>query len=480
MVKNVTRTKFNKSNIILIALAGLSAIFFGLVSLLLAGVFGDRYVYFLALPAAMLIGLLFIFNRYIFFLLVVLSRSSLDVAFNAIKFGSFGLGAVLNALVILIAILTLIEKPIKLNLRMDSINRAWLSFLGLSLISLIYAPGFIASLKVFLIYVSYAAMFVLGLQLVKSENDFAKWLKVIVLSSIIPVVYGILSLLIGGKGVRFSIQEGLRLQSTFPHPNTLAPYLVLVITVCFYLYKTKHKLISSTLIKFLPFYILVLLGLVLMTKTRSAWVACYLFFGLYALLYERKLLFVMILAPFIALLIPDVQERVMDLARDNDFGANGYGRLNSYAWRKQIWTNAINWMSETRYLFGYGVSSFIHYSTEFGMANAFEKQKFEINAHSVYVQMFFELGILGVISFIYLIYSHLQALFTLYRRNKLLIFTVIVLLIEFLFESYSDNMMDYLIFNWYLWFVVGLTISYVSRLPEVISDQLNTQTKSNL
>jgi O-antigen ligase len=188
----------------------------------------------------------------------------------------------------------------------------------------------------------------------------------------------------------------------------------------------------------------------------------------------------MILAPFIALLIPDVQERVMDLARDNDFGANGYGRLNSYAWRKQIWTNAINWMSETRYLFGYGVSSFIHYSTEFGMANAFEKQKFEINAHSVYVQMFFELGILGVISFIYLIYSHLQALFTLYRRNKLLIFTVVVLLIEFLFESYSDNMMDYLIFNWYLWFVVGLTISYVSRLPEVISDQLNTQTKSNL
>jgi O-antigen ligase len=413
----------------------------------------------------MLIGLLFIFNRYIFFLLVVLSRSSLDVAFNAIKFGSFGLGAVLNALVIMIALLILIEKPLKIDVNLKSITWAWVMFLGLSGVSLAYAPGFIASLKIFLIYVSYAAMFVLGLALVKSERDFGKWIKAVVLSSLIPVAYGILSLAIGGNGVRFSIQEGLRLQSTFPHPNTLAPYLVLVITICFYLFRTKSQLVSQVFLKTIPFYILLLLGLVLMTKTRSAWVACYLFFGLYALFYERKYLVVIILAPFLALLIPDVQERVFDLMRDNDFGANGYGRLNSYAWRKQIWTNAISWMTAPHYILGYGVSSFIHYSTEFGMANAFERQKFEINAHSVYVQMFFELGIFGVISFIYLIYAHIKTLMSVYSKNKLLIFTVIVLLVEFLFESYSDNMMDYLIFNWYLWFVVGLTLSYVSLLP---------------
>ncbi|KQT37342.1 MULTISPECIES: O-antigen ligase [unclassified Methylophilus] len=460
----MSKSSFNKSNFILVSLAIVSALFFGLVTLFLTQAFGHRYLYFLGLPAAMLIGLLFIFNRYIFFFLVVLSRSSLDVAFNAIKVGSFGLGAVLNALVILIALLTLIEKPVKITVNLNSIKWAWLVFLGLSCLSLAYAPSFVASLKIFLIYVSYAAMFVLGLTLVKSEEDFGKWIKAIILSSIIPVVYGIFSLFLGGKGVRFSIQEGLRLQSTFPHPNTLAPYLVLVITICFYSYKTKNKFISSGFLKIFPIYMAILLGLVLMTKTRSAWAACYLFFGLYALLYERKLLILMILAPFFALLIPDVQDRVMDLARDNDFGANGYGRLNSYAWRKQIWANAITWMSETRYLFGYGVSSFIHYSTEFGMANAFERQKFEINAHNVYVQMFFELGLFGVISFIYLIFAHLRTLASLYSHNKLLIFTVIVLLVEFLFESYSDNMMDYLIFNWYLWFVVGLTLSYVSRL----------------
>jgi O-antigen ligase len=461
----VSKLSFNKSNFILILLAILSALFFGIVSLVLTQLFGHRYIYFLALPAAMLIGLLFIFNRYIFFLLVVLSRSSLDVAFNAIKFGSFGLGAVLNALVIMIALLILIEKPLKIDVNLKSITWAWVIFLGLSGVSLAYAPGFIASLKIFLIYVSYAAMFVLGLALVKSERDFGKWIKAVVLSSLIPVAYGILSLAIGGNGVRFSIQEGLRLQSTFPHPNTLAPYLVLVITICFYLFRTKSQLVSQVFLKTIPFYILLLLGLVLMTKTRSAWVACYLFFGLYALFYERKYLVVIILAPFFALLIPDVQERVFDLMRDNDFGANGYGRLNSYAWRKQIWTNAISWMTAPHYILGYGVSSFIHYSTEFGMANAFERQKFEINAHSVYVQMFFELGIFGVISFIYLIYAHIKTLMSVYSKNKLLIFTVIVLLVEFLFESYSDNMMDYLIFNWYLWFVVGLTLSYVSLLP---------------
>jgi O-antigen ligase len=461
----VAKNSFNKSSFILFLLAILSALFFGIVSLFLTQAFGHRYIYFLALPAAMFIGLLFIFNRYIFFLLVILSRSSLDVAFSAIKFGNFGLGAVLNALVIMIALLLLIEKPLKVDFKSSPIMWAWGIFLGLSGASLAYAPEFIASLKIFLIYVSYAAMFILGLTLVKSERDFGKWIKAVVLSSLIPVLYGLISLIIGGSGVRFSVQEGLRLQSTFPHPNTLAPYLVLVITVCFYLFKTKSELVSNAFLKIIPFYILVLLGLVLMTKTRSAWVACYLFFGLYALFYERRYLVVIILAPFLALLIPDVQERILDLARDNDFGANGYGRLNSYAWRKQIWTNALGWMSESHYLLGYGVSSFIHYSTEFGMANAFERQKFEINAHSVYVQMFFELGILGVISFVYLIYAHIQSLIKLYSRNKLLIFTVIVLLVEFLFESYSDNMMDYLIFNWYLWFTVGLTLSYASLSP---------------
>lgn len=449
----------NITKVSLILLAALSALFFGLVSLLLTQLVGENYIYLLSLPVAIVIGLTFVFDRYFFFLLVILSRSSLDVVFNTIKLGSFGIGAVLNALVILIAILTLFEKNEPLQQDVRGIKRAWVIFLTLSCLSLAYSPATLQSIKVFLIYVSYASMFFLGMRLVNSQKDFDKWIKAVALSSIIPILYGLFCIVFGGRGLAFSYQEGFRLRSTFPHPNPFAPYLVLMITICFYIYKSKITAIGPSIRRLLPFYILLLIGMLIMTKTRSGWVACYLFFFLYALLHERKYLFIVILAPFLALLIPEVQERVLDLTSDNDFGSSGYGRLNSYAWRVKIWSDSIAWMSKSHYLTGYGLYSFIHHSTSFAMANAFEKQEFDINAHNIYVQLFFELGIFGLMAFLYLIFQVLKKLLSIYQFNKLLVFTVIVILMEFAFMGYADNLLDYLVFNWYLWFTLGLTLS---------------------
>jgi len=462
--------KQNKSYSTLVALAIFSAVFFGFASIALVQMLGNNFGPLLALPALIVIGLIFTLNRYLFFLLVILSRASLDSLFGAIKFGSFGLGAVLNALVILIALLTLLEKReklAKLELDLGPIKTAWAIFLTLAFLSVAYTPTFLPGLKASLSFVSYAAIFAMGLYLAKNEKDFGKWMMAIVYSSIIPIIYAAASFAFGLGGVRFSFAEGTRVQSTFAHPNAFAFYLVVIITVSFYVYKSKPLGITSWVLKTLPLYVLILLAMLVLTKTRSAWVACYLFFVLYALFYERKFLIIVLAAPMFALLIPDVQERILDLQKGSDFGAGGYGRLNSYEWRKMIWTSAINWMSKSHYLFGYGLSSFIHYTPEFARANAFQMSKTEINAHSVYVQLFFELGIVGVTSFFYLIFAHLKTLLTIYKRDKLLIFTVIVLLVEFLFEAYSDNMLDYLVFDWYLWFAVGLALGLVRR-PKVI------------
>lgn len=463
------RLSINKTNAILLLLATFSAFFFGLISFGLVAVFGKHYAYLAALPVAIILGLIFVFNRYFFFLLVVLSRSSLDSVFNAIKFGSFGLGAVLNALVILIAVLIFFERPLKYDIKFDSIKLSWTIFLTLAFVSIFYAPAFVPSLKVFLLFVSYCSMFTLGLYVIQKPEDLSKWLKVIVYSSFIPSVYAVFSMAFGTAGFYNSLNEGMRLQSTFPHPNTYAPYLVIVITVCFYLWRAKPALVSPSLRKLLPIYIVTLCFFLLMTKTRSTWAACYVLFFLYALVHERKFLIPVLAAPFLALLIPEIRDRVMDLAQRTDFGSNGYGSLNSYAWRKQVWADAINWMSKTHYIFGYGLASFIHYSTSIVKANAYQLQKVEINAHSVYVQLFFELGIVGVLAFLYLIYAHIRALLSVYNRNKLLIFMVLVTMVEFLFMSYSDNMIDYLIYEWYLWFTVGISLSSVklSRQQEV-------------
>lgn len=453
----------NKSFLILSTLAILSAIFFGLISLALVNIAGEHYLYLASLPLFFCVSFLFIFDRYLFFTLVVLSRASLDAVLDAMKFGSFGLGAVLNALVIVIAILLYLEKPEKLSINLTGVKFTWAFFLVLAFASVFYAPEFLASLKVSLLHVSYAAMFYLGLSLVKHEDDFGKWMKAIFYSSLIPVAYGLFCLAFGGRGLRLSLGEGYRLQSTFNHPNSFAFYLVLIVTICFYLYKTRPSYISNLILKILPVYTITLLGLLLMTKTRAAWAACGLFFLLYGLIFERKFLFVLFTASFMALLIPDVQDRLLDLQQGNSWGATGYERLNSYAWRIKYWTDALNWMTVSHYIQGYGLHSFMHFSTSFGMGNAHHLQTVEINAHSVYVLLFFELGLIGLVAFLLMIFFQLRALVSVYKYNQLLIFTVIVILVEYLFESYSDNMLDYLNFDWYLWFLVGLTLAYVSH-----------------
>ncbi|KQT34473.1 O-antigen ligase [Methylophilus sp. Leaf414] len=453
----------SKSKVALFLFASIAAIFFGLASLMMLNLAGQHYNYLLSLPLFFVIAILFFLDRQLFFLLIILTRASLDAPLDSIKLGTFGLGAVLNALVIIIAFLAILEKKPKLTNDLDWVKKSWAIFLILSFISLFYAPKLLPSVKVFLLYVSYSSMLYLGLYLVKSENDFGKWMKAIFYSSVIPVTYGLYCLAFGGQGgLRLSVEEGLRLQSTFNHPNSFSFYLVLIITITFYIYKTKPSYFNTTVLKVLPIYIITLLGLLLMTKTRAAWAACGLFFLLYGLIFERKFLIVLFFASFLALLIPDVQHRLLDLQQGTNWGATGYERLNSYAWRIKYWTDALHWMSVKHYIQGYGLHSFTHFSTSFGMGNAHHLQTVEINAHSVYVLLFFELGILGLLAFLFIIFSHLKALIKIYSYNKFLVFTVIVVLVEFLFECYSDNMLDYLNFDWYLWFLIGLTLSYVN------------------
>jgi hypothetical protein len=45
--------------------------------------------------------------------------------------------------------------------------------------------------------------------------------------------------------------------------------------------------------------------------------------------------------------------------------------------------------------------------------------------------------------------------------DRLATFVVLSVIIEYLVVCYSDNMLDYLAFNWYYWFVVGTACAIV-------------------
>lgn len=447
MHEHMTMKNIFQPSIAVVFAAILAALFFGVFSVVFVEMFGEKLSLLMALPVVMIIGLLFIFDRYLLFTLIVLLRPALDPILEKTKIGGLGVGGVLNALVIIITLLAIIQKDFQLR---SILIKTWVPFLLVLLIAVGFAPDFTHAVKSYLSLISNAAMFALALTLVKTQADYGRWMRIVLLSSLIPVFYGFVDYATGGV---VYADAGKRVASTFSHPNILAFYLVLIITLSFYFIKSKVTYIPASVKRLLPLYIIMMIALLLFTKTRSAWVVCFVFFALYGLVYERKYLLFVIVSPLVALLIPEMQDRIIDLTQGNEVVT--YGTLNSYAWRKYIWESSLSWMQPSHYFLGYGLESFMHYSIDFFPLAG----NMETGAHNVYVQLIFDTGVVGLLSFVWLYGSVAFYLAQFYKANKLMIFSAVMLLCQYGLLAYSDNMLSYLAFNWYFWFVLGATYS---------------------
>jgi O-antigen ligase len=150
------------------------------------------------------------------------------------------------------------------------------------------------------------------------------------------------------------------------------------------------------------------------------------------------------------MLIPSVQQRIMDLDAGNSMA--NYAKLNSFAWRVLLWDSALKWMSASRYFTGYGVEAFGFYAPLFfPMAG-----NTEWSAHNVYVQLFFDVGLLGLLAYFAVFYQCFRALLKYYKRDRLAAGILMCALVQYLVVSASDNMLGYLAFNWYFWTAMGM------------------------
>ncbi len=407
-----------------------------------------------ALPFVVAMLLFLVIDKRKLFLLIFLFRASGDLVFETSKFGGgFGLGGLINALIIFIAILFIIERPSGITRRMASI---WGAVLLVAFAATFYAPDFRDAARMFLALTSYCAVFVIAFYVVRSKADFELCITTILLSSLLPVLYAFVDIALHG-GTATSA-EGFRLQSTFSHPNIFAFYLVLNIALLFYRLKSSFVNAAQAKRWALFLYMIVLLALLMLTKTRSAWAACFVVFAVYGVMFERKYLLYLLLAPLLALLIPSVRDRLLDLGSGNEYVQ--YAKLNSFAWRVLLWKSSLDWMSPANSILGYGLNAFKHYSPVFFPLAG----KTNFGAHSTYIQWFFETGIVGVLCSAWM---YCRLFFTLdigAGQARLRSAIAIMLVIAYLFFAFSDNMLDYLAFNWYFWFFIGAACA-LAMLP---------------
>lgn len=156
---------------------------------------------------------------------------------------------------------------------------------------------------------------------------------------------------------------------------------------------------------------------------------------------------------FLAMLVPSIQERVLDIFTGNDIDSvlDEGGRLNSYAWRKVVWLASWDYIINKPY-FGHGYNSFSYYFLDFFPLES----NTEFDAHNAYVQIAFDMGFLGLLAYLFLFFRILQRLFRFRLFDKPGGAIIIGLICSYIVVSYSDNMLFYLSYNWYFWLILGV------------------------
>jgi putative inorganic carbon (hco3(-)) transporter len=360
-----------------------------------------------------------------------------DVAGHAVSYG-----AIMNIVVICAMIWNI--GPI-LHRVPRGLRTAWLPFLLMALVAVSYSPVQVDGLRKFLTYVSFAGMFALSFVVIRSERDFAFFLKVVVLSSVLPVLYGMFQTT---SGIDWPLDD--RLQSTFSHPNIFAFYVLLVVGVIFFLLATERVRIGGHLRILLMLYLIPLLGVLIMTKTRNAWAGCLVLFLAYGVIYDWRVLILTLVLPVIALMVPGVLERLADLETGNYYIGGPAVAVNAYAWRQILWDSAFVYIWRQPIL-GYGLDSFPFYSPFFFPLD----RTTGTYAHSVYIQFLFETGFVGLICFLWIFFLCFSSTIRYWRLDWRGLAMTATMMAVYLICCSADNIFEYLSFDWCFWFTLG-------------------------
>lgn len=462
------QTNQDRGALAILLLCALGAIVIGACLPLYLGVFGGNLVSLLVFPIALLMLGLFFIEPKIFFFMIMIARSACDGVFESARTsiggGGPGIGALINASVIALAIYVFSREELQ---KKKSILTVWAFFFVTTAYGLLLSPTKVEAVRLILAWLSNLAVFYCASHFVRSSKDFALLLYVILFSSFVPVTYGGYVILSSGLG---SIGN-LRVQSTFTHPNIFAFYLAFVINIVFYQLKAAHHAARPLVRAFLVLWLIILFAMLVCTQTRSAWLACMLMFLFFGLLLERRYIVYILLACALALLFDPIRDRIFDLNAPEV--ATSQTKLDSFRWRVELWTAGLTWMEIKNYLFGYGIGAFSENAPIFFPRG----DGIKWDAHNVYVQWFFDVGLVGLIGYVWI---HLRLVYVtrrLFNVDRALGFILVLTIVSYLMVSFSDNMMFYLAFNWYYWFFLGGAASLLYCVPQSITHLPSSKTR---
>lgn len=427
--------------------------FFGLAIAFVALMVGERPLILAMVPALMLLAITFFANRSVLLVALLVCRAGMDplLEMTAIPIGnaSMGVGALLNALIIMLAVSTAVESG-----RSD-VKRVWIVFLPLVLVyflNVFRSPTPFEAFKMFLNVVTWASSFVIGYALA-CRHGRSYVLKIISFSAAIPILVSAVMVLTGWKfgftaaRAEYGGTEANRFAGPFSHANALADYAVIVVVALLYLRRQASGGRAAKLLNWLT--LLSMFALLLATRSRAGWVGCAAVLVCHAFLAERRFFIYLAMASAVVFSIPEIRDRLLELKADRSYLM--YAPLNSFEWRQLLWKDGLANLHGVDWVFGKGVHAFFQESIHFFHLAGGVKWA----AHNAYVTLIYDLGLIGAGIFIALMLTVLHRFVRAYQDVPAAAQSGIYLVVMFMLICITDNVLDTLIIDIYFWLAVG-------------------------
>lgn len=336
----------------------------------------------------------------------------------------------------------------------STLSKPILLFLGVLFLSVFTSADRWISLRNFFRLAMPISVYFFILHSFKTEEQIDQLKKILLLSSIIPLLMGIYQIFYGipESSELYSVYKSInlnRIMGSFPHPNWYAAYLVILIPLVISFY-SENKNGDKKL-----FYLLFLGGMLVSlfcTYTRVAWAA---FLGFLTVIgvgqYRRIYLSLVLVLLTIFLLVPNLNQAFLNrIQPDTSF----YGRfsLNQFS---------LYLFSQKPFL-GNGLGTYQLFSADFfGDWQSSYGRDTGVGSHNDYLRFLSETGMAGFSAFIFLLYSLIKLGYTVFKNKTRTLKSegsvLLSVLVGILIYSLADS--GFLYGGIYLWTLIGIVES---------------------
>lgn len=323
------------------------------------------------------------------------------------------------------------------------------------------------SIQIFVLYAIFAFSYFIIVNTIKTKNQWYNLVTVFAVSGLLVGLYGIYqNFFTEATALSSWVDEemfediGIRVYSTFGNPNVLGQYLVLAIPVVFALCVSAKNIPAR-----IAFFITaaVMGACLVFTWSRAAWVGIVLALGFFVIMKDRRwstiCIVALIILPFI--LPESIISRITSIGNMKD---------SSTAYRVSVWIASLR-MAKDYWLGGIGLGSgaFERIYQNYALNGA----GFALHSHNFYIQLVVEMGILGLIVFLAIIFLSYKQIVSIKDKNsvnKNVALAIGGALIGYLFQGMAENL-------WYnyrmvliFWIYIailqsGVTVSQKERYP---------------